>query len=46
MTVTLAVCPPGTGPGLHTHHQTCETFTVLPGSFCFTWGHTATSRPC
>jgi hypothetical protein len=29
MTMTLAVCPPGQGPGLHAHRQTYETFTVL-----------------
>jgi quercetin dioxygenase-like cupin family protein len=40
MTMTMAVCPPGTGPGLHTHHQTYETFTVLQGSFRFIWGDT------
>jgi hypothetical protein len=40
ITMTLAVCPPGTGPGLHTHHQTYETFTVLQGSFRVTWGDT------
>lgn len=38
MTMTFAVCPPGTGPGLHTHAQTFETFTVLESSFEFRWG--------
>ena len=38
MTMTFAVCPPGTGPGLHAHAQTFETFTVLEGSFEFRWG--------
>lgn len=38
MTMTFAVCPPGTGPGLHTHAQTFETFTVLEGRFEFSWG--------
>jgi quercetin dioxygenase-like cupin family protein len=33
MTMTLAVCPPGQGPGLHSHRQTYETFTVLQGEF-------------
>lgn len=37
MTMTLAVCPPGTGPSLHAHQQTFETFTVLRGRFEFTW---------
>jgi len=26
MTMTLAVCPPGQGPGLHSHRKTYETF--------------------
>ena len=38
MTMTLAVCPPGQGPGLHNHVQTYETFTVLKGRFEITWG--------
>ena len=37
MTMTLAVCPPGQGPGLHAHRQTYETFTVLKGKFEVTW---------
>jgi quercetin dioxygenase-like cupin family protein len=37
MTVTLAVCPPGQGPGLHAHVQTYETFTVMKGSFEVRW---------
>jgi len=45
ITITLAVCPPGQGPGLHSHKATFETFTVLQGSFEFRWGdqgeHTA-----
>ena len=35
MTMTLAVCPPGTGPSLHAHQQTFETFTILKGRFEF-----------
>ena len=35
ITITLAICPPGTGPSLHTHRDTWETFTVLEGSFEF-----------
>jgi quercetin dioxygenase-like cupin family protein len=38
MTMTLAVCPPGQGPGLHAHRKTYETFTVLKGRFEFSWG--------
>ena len=37
MTMTLAVCPPGQGPGLHSHLQTYETFTVLQGRFEIRW---------
>jgi uncharacterized RmlC-like cupin family protein len=38
MTMTFAVCPPGTGPALHTHAKTYETFTVLESAFRFDWG--------
>ena len=37
MTMTLAVCPPGQGPGLHLHRRTYETFTVLKGRFEARW---------
>src|SRR5690606_10846326 len=37
MTMTLAVCPPGQGPGLHAHRNTYETFTVLQGEFEVRW---------
>ncbi len=37
MTLTLAVCPPGQGPGLHAHRETFETFTVLQGEFEVRW---------
>jgi len=37
MTMTLAVCPPGQGPGLHSHRQTYETFTVMQGRFEVRW---------
>ncbi len=37
MTMTLAVCPPGQGPGLHAHRATYETFTVLQGEFEVRW---------
>lgn len=33
-----AVCDPGTGPGLHRHARTFETFTVMQGKFEFFWG--------
>lgn len=38
MSITLAACPPGTGPSLHTHRRTFETFTVLKGLFEFAVG--------
>jgi uncharacterized RmlC-like cupin family protein len=38
MTITLARCPPGQGPGLHSHQKTFETFTVLKGRFEIMWG--------
>jgi len=44
MTMTLAVCPPGQGPGLHNHVQTYETFTVLKGRFEITWGRNGEER--
>ena len=37
MTMTLAVCPPGQGPGLHAHRETYETSTVLKGEFEVRW---------
>ena len=37
MTMAIGVCPPGTGPSLHSHQQTYETFTVLKGRFEITW---------
>lgn len=37
MTMTIARCPPGQGPGLHIHKDTYETFTVLEGRFEVTW---------
>ena len=44
MTMTLAVCPPGQGPGLHAHRQTFETFTVLKGRFEVTWNDDGSQR--
>ena len=38
MTITLARCPPGQGPGLHSHQKTFETFTVLKDRFEILWG--------
>ena len=44
MTMTLAVCPPGQGPGLHAHVQTYETFTVLKGRFEVSWNDDGSER--
>jgi quercetin dioxygenase-like cupin family protein len=44
MTMTLAVCPPGQGPGLHSHRQTYETFTVLKGRFEVSWNDDGSGR--
>ena len=44
MTMTLAICPPGQGPGLHAHRQTYETFTVLKGRFEVTWNDDGSER--
>lgn len=38
MSITYAACPPGTGPSLHAHRRTFETFTVLRGRFEFSIG--------
>ncbi|MGR9092794.1 MAG: cupin domain-containing protein [Gammaproteobacteria bacterium] len=38
MTMTYVFCPPGQGPGLHSHQSTFETFIVLEGRFEFSWG--------
>ena len=37
ITITLARCPVGQGPGLHNHLSTFETFTVLEGEFLIKW---------
>ena len=37
ITMALAICPPGQGPGLHAHQATYETFTVLKGRFEIRW---------
>jgi quercetin dioxygenase-like cupin family protein len=44
MTMTIAVCPPGQGPGLHSHRQTYETFTVLKGRFEVSWNDDGDER--
>lgn len=44
MTMTLAVCPPGQGPGLHSHRQTYETFTVMQGRFEVSWNDDGSGR--
>jgi quercetin dioxygenase-like cupin family protein len=44
MTMTLAVCPPGQGPGLHAHRETFETFTVLKGRFEVRWNDDGSER--
>jgi quercetin dioxygenase-like cupin family protein len=44
MTMTLAVCPSGQGPGLHAHRQTYETFTVLKGRFEVSWNDDGAER--
>jgi uncharacterized RmlC-like cupin family protein len=37
-TTNIARCPPGTGPMLHAHQTTHETFFCLNGRFSITWG--------
>lgn len=44
ITMTHAVCPPGTGPSLHAHQQTYETFTVLRGRFEIRWNDDGSER--
>lgn len=36
--VALAECPPGDGPGLHSHIQTTENFFCVSGRFEISWG--------
>ena len=38
ISITYAICPEGTGPTLHSHKRTFETFTVMSGRFKFSWG--------
>ena len=44
MTMTLARCPAGQGPGLHNHKDTFETFTVLEGRFEVRWNDEGQDR--
>lgn len=44
MTMLFAVCPPGTGPTLHKHHRTYETFTVMKGRFEFRFGDAGSEK--
>ena len=44
ITITLAQCPPGTGPSLHAHQQTFETFTVMKGRFEVYWNDMGENR--
>lgn len=39
ITLSYGICPPGTGPTLHCHRDTYETFTVLKSRFRFSWGN-------
>ena len=38
LTVTIAECPPGNHPGLHSHSHTVENFFCLNGKFRVSWG--------
>ena len=44
ITMNHAKCPPGTGPSMHAHQQTYETFTVLRGRFEVTWNDDGAHR--
>jgi mannose-6-phosphate isomerase-like protein (cupin superfamily) len=44
MTMSYAVCAPGSGPSLHTHVATFETFTVLQGQFEVTYNDDGSGR--
>jgi len=44
ITMTLAACPPGTGPSLHSHRETFETFTVMKGRFEIYWNDDGDER--
>lgn len=38
LSVNIAECPPGDGPGLHAHETTIENFLCLNGRFKIVWG--------
>jgi uncharacterized RmlC-like cupin family protein len=38
LSVNIAECPPGDGPGLHAHETTVENFLCLNGRFKILWG--------
>jgi quercetin dioxygenase-like cupin family protein len=44
ITMTYASCPPGTGPSLHSHRKTYETFTVMQGRFEVFWNDDGGNR--
>ncbi len=44
ITITFACCPPGTGPSLHSHRKTYETFTVMQGRFEVFWNDDGENR--
>jgi len=44
ITITFASCPPGTGPSLHSHRDTHETFTVMQGRFEVFWNDDGGNR--
>ncbi len=44
LTLAIAECPPGNGPGLHNHEITIENFLCLQGRFEVTWGDNGENR--
>ena len=40
--LSIVRCPPQTGPGLHNHQRTYESFLCLDGQFDVMWGENAT----
>jgi uncharacterized RmlC-like cupin family protein len=38
LSINIAECPPGDGPGLHAHESTIENFLCLSGRFKIVWG--------
>ena len=40
--IGIVRCPPQTGPGLHNHQRTYETFICLDGEFDVMWSENAT----